>query len=103
MSNTEKQLLDGKLPDASACSVGLSETPRSDNVKHDVGNLAMLCRKLERELGVMRDALEMVRDADEDCKKDELKNIPSIARSSIDNALIPPNAHVQTSPTKADQ
>ena len=90
MSDTEKTTINGEGSDASACSVGLSETPRSDNVKHDVGNLAMLCRKLERELGVMRDALEMVRDADEDRKKDGLKNIPSIARSKIDNALIPP-------------
>lgn len=33
------------------------------------------------------EALEMVRDADEDCKKDGLPTIPDIARSKIDAAL----------------
>src|SRR5271163_397528 len=33
------------------------------------------------------EALEMVRDADEDCKKDSLTTIPPMARSKIDRAL----------------
>lgn len=33
------------------------------------------------------EALEMVRDADEDCKRDGLPTIPEIARAKIDAAL----------------
>jgi hypothetical protein len=33
------------------------------------------------------DALEMVRDADEDCKRDGLPTIPPVARATIDRAL----------------
>lgn len=35
----------------------------------------------------LTDALEMVRDADEDCKRDGLPTIPSAARFKIDAAL----------------
>lgn len=33
------------------------------------------------------EALEMVRDADEDCKSDGLPTIPDIARAKIDRAI----------------
>ena len=33
------------------------------------------------------EALEMVRDADDDCKRDGLKTIPSMARNRIDRAI----------------
>jgi hypothetical protein len=33
------------------------------------------------------EALEMVRDADDDCKRDGLKTIPSMARIRIDRAI----------------
>ena len=35
----------------------------------------------------LREALAMVRDADEDCKRDGLRTMPSAARSKIDQAL----------------
>lgn len=35
----------------------------------------------------MLEALEMIRDADNDCKKDGLKTIPRIARQKIDAAI----------------
>ena len=35
----------------------------------------------------LRDALEMVRDADDDCRRDGLQTIPNIARTKIGKAL----------------
>ena len=35
----------------------------------------------------LQQVLEMVRDADEDCKRDGLQTIPPIARAKIDAAL----------------
>lgn len=45
-----------------------------------------LCRRIMA-LPEMFEALEMVRDADEDCKKDGLPQMPSLARAKIDAAL----------------
>lgn len=41
----------------------------------------------DKALAALTDALEMVRDADEDCKKDGLPTIPPMARAKIDAAL----------------
>jgi hypothetical protein len=55
---------------------------------------ADFARQLEREFAevtrqrnALADALEMVRDADEDCYKDGLPTIPPAARRKIDMAL----------------
>lgn len=42
---------------------------------------------LEKEVSVLRHALEMVRDADNDCRKDGLQTMPSVARATIELAL----------------
>lgn len=41
------------------------------------------------------EALEMIRDADEDCKRDGLPTIPSAARSTIEAALLKANPSVK--------
>jgi hypothetical protein len=38
-------------------------------------------------LATALDALEMVRDADEDCRKDGLQAMPSVARATVDRAI----------------
>ena len=62
---------------------------RSNNRRLDARN-----KQLERELAAVTEqrdrlveALEMVRDADEDCHKDGLTTIPPVARHRIDMAL----------------
>ncbi|MBY4799934.1 hypothetical protein K6W78_07945 [Burkholderia cepacia] len=47
--------------------------------------------KYAREFAVMHDALdllEIIHDADEDCRRDGLKPLPSMIRASIDAVLI---------------
>lgn len=51
-----------------------------DPQQHDVGVLKQRRDELLK-------VLEMVRDADEDCKRDGLPTIPAAARSRIDNAI----------------
>jgi hypothetical protein len=84
----------------------VSDTPRTDDVifRATLGREAVVSsfsRQLELELAevtrqlakitrqrnALADALEMVRDADEDCHKDGLPTIPSVARHKIDMAL----------------
>lgn len=45
-------------------------------------NIKMICAARE-----MLHALQMVQDADEDCKRDGLPTIPPIARATIDHAI----------------
>ena len=56
----------------------------SDREERDAINAACaaLCA-----VPVMRDALEMVRDADRDCEKDGKPTMPRIARGRIDHAI----------------
>lgn len=55
------------------------------------GNLVKMLQvelsEVKAQRDALRDALEMVRDADEDCHRDGLKTIPPIARHKIDTAL----------------
>lgn len=57
----------------------------------------------DQKIAALTEALEMVRDADEDCHKDGLPTIPPEARSKIDRALAfePPVAKFG-SPLKAE-
>jgi hypothetical protein len=44
----------------------MSETPISDGTPHNVGDLGMLCRKLERELNEARTRIKELADIGED-------------------------------------
>jgi len=67
-----------------------SDTPRSDEVPHNVGELAMFCRKLERELGIAvhkiavwkteRDALKAKTDAELSDLRKELEDNRNMLR-----------------------
>lgn len=46
-----------------------------------------LYKNKKEQLDILREALEMVRDADNDCHLDGLQTIPSPARAKIDAAL----------------
>lgn len=50
--------------------------------KHDLPNAKLLAAAPD-----LLEALEMVRDADEDCRKDGLRTIPAAARARIEAAL----------------
>jgi hypothetical protein len=77
----------------------MSDTPETDfteNSPRGAANLILvfLCRRIERQRNELREqrdklheALEMVRDADEDCHKDGFPTIPKTARHRIDMAL----------------
>lgn len=47
----------------------ISDTPISDSTPHNVADLGMLCRKLERELNAANDHIKRLEEAD-DCLRD---------------------------------
>lgn len=69
---------------------------------------AAICALAGNSYYAMREALEMIRDADEDCKLDGLPTIPEMARAKIDAALRlargeisrPENSELGTPPSK---
>lgn len=52
------------------------------NKDQNIANASLITAATE-----LLEALEMVRDADEDCKRDGFPTIPPIARAKIDNAI----------------
>jgi hypothetical protein len=87
--NTSKELGDAQKRIAE-CFMSNSDTPRSDEVPHNVGELAMFCRKLERELGIAvhkiavwkteRDALKAKTDAELSDLRKELEDNRNMLR-----------------------
>lgn len=68
------------------CGITLGRTDLTDVMDQ----VAMACNAYYRDqeiIAELKGALEMVRDADEDCKRDGLETIPPIARSKIDAAM----------------
>jgi hypothetical protein len=72
----------------------MSKTPLTDHYTKRLRNFCgdefvpiEFARTLEIQRDRLAEALEMVRDADEDCHKDGLTTIPKAARHRIDMAL----------------
>jgi len=62
-------------------------TEQRDAVTLRLGRTQEKMFDAERQRDRLAEALEMVRDADDDCHKDGLQTIPSIARFKIDAAI----------------
>lgn len=76
-----------KQPEALRLAAALDELLGYRGINPDVGKAAAELLRLHSVNSDLLGALEMVRDADEDCKRDGLQTIPSMARHRIDAAI----------------